>query len=126
MDNMIEVLRAFEYRIWEVHKNQMPNLRLRQCTTSFNVQYEFGDDNNIGSIFLRATKDSLCIKVFHGKYPDCETNIIYAPPEIYAVSKAEHMLKHIETAIEHSAYEGFFSDIELIAQKIKEEFDNCQ
>ena len=125
MDNMIEILRAFEYRIWKAHRDHMPNLRLRQCATSFVIQYEFGDEDNIGSIFLMATKDSLCIKTFHGKDPDCETSIIYATPEILAIPKAEHMLKKIETAIEHSAYEGYYSDIEIMAQWIKKEFDNC-
>lgn len=126
MDVMIEMLRAFEHRIWEAHRNQMPNLRLRQCATSFVVQYEFGDDDNIGSIFLRATKDGLCIKVFHGKDPDCETNIIYATPEIYIIPTAESMLKKIVAIIDDSAYEGYYSDIELIAQEIKKEFGNCQ
>ncbi len=126
MDDLIEVLRTFEYSIWKVHKSAMPNEILRQCTTSFVVQYEFGDEYNIGSVLLRATKDRLCIKVFHGKDPDCEASIIYAPPEIFAISKAEHMLKKIETIIEHSAYEGYYSDIELIAQEIKKEFANCQ
>ena len=126
MDNMIEVLRTFEYSIWKVHTKAMPNEILRQCASNFVVQYEFGDDDNIGSIFLGATKDRLCIKVFHGKDPDCESNIIYAPHEIFSISKAEHMLKKIETIIEHSAYEGYYSDIELIAQEIKKEFANCQ
>lgn len=126
MDNMIEMLRAFEYRIWEAHRNQKPNVRLRQCATSFVVQYEFGDDDNIGSIFLRAAKDSLCIKIFHGKDPDCEANIIYTTPEIYIIPKAENILKKIVAIIDVSAYEGYYTDIELIAQKIKEEFDNYQ
>ena len=61
----------------------------------------------------------MCIKVFHGKDPDCETNIIYATPEIYIIPIAESMLKKIVAIIDDSAYEGYYSDIELIAQEIK-------
>ena len=119
MDNMIEMLRRFEYRIWEAHRDLMPNVQLRQCTTSFVVHYEFGDGQNIESIFLRATKDSLCIKVFHGKDPDCEANMIYATPEIYVATKAESMLKHVILIVDDSAYSLYDVDIEYIAQGLK-------
>ena len=52
MDNMIELLRAFEYKIWEAHRKLMPNVRLRQCVSSFVVHYEFGDDVDIESVFF--------------------------------------------------------------------------
>ena len=123
MDTMIEVLRAFEYKIWEAHRNQMPNEWLRQCVSSFVVRYEFGDDDNIGSIFLMATKASLSIKVFRGKDPDCAANIIFAPPEIYDTQKAARILERMVTMIDYSAYEGYYTDVELMAQDIEKEYN---
>ena len=123
MGNMIELLRAFEYRIWEAHRNSMPNVRLRQCVSSFVVHYEFGDDIDIESVFLHATKDGLCVKVFHGKDPECEANILYATPVIFQISKAESMLNFIVKTIDESTYTEYDVDIECVAQAIKKEYD---
>ena len=87
------------------------------------TNYEFGDDNDVESVFLRATRDSLCIKVFHGKDPECEANILYATPEIFQISKAESMLNFIVKMIDESTYTMYDVDIECVAQAIKKEYD---
>ena len=122
MDNMIEVLQAFENRVWECHRRELPNERGRQCVSSFVVQYEFGTEDNIGSLFLMATKSSLCIKTFYGKDPDCGT-YIYAPREIYSISKAESILNWMEIMLADSAVEGYFSDIKLMSQEIEKKYN---
>ena len=123
MDNMIELLRAFEYKIWEVHKNDMPNVRARQCASSFIVHYVFGDDGHIESIFLRATKDSLCVKILHGSDPECEANILYTTPEIYQTAKAEKILDYFVTMMDQGFMVGYDIDIEFVARAIKKEYD---
>lgn len=126
MDHMIEMLQALEQRVWKKHTTVMPNERYRQLGSSYAVHYEFGIGNNVGSVFLLATKDNrLCISVFHGIDPDGKSNI-YATPDIYKIATAERMLKKIEDIIDDSAYEGCCTDIELVAQEIKKEFDNCR
>jgi len=123
MDNMIKMLQALEQRVWKNHGKGMPNENLRQCTTSFVIRYEFGIDDAIGSIFLSATSENkLCISVFRGKDPNCSIKL-YATPDIYQISVAEKMLKKIEDIIDDSTYEGYCSDIELIAQEIEKEYN---
>ena len=65
----------------------------------------------------------MCIKVFHGKDPECETSILYMTPEIYSISKAESMLNYIVTMIDDSTYTLYDVDIEYIAQAIKKEYE---
>lgn len=122
MDNMIKMLQALEQRVWKNHGKGMPNENLRQCATSFVVRYEFGIDDAIGSIFLSASSDSMCISVFRGKDPNCPVKI-YSTPDIYQLSVAEKMLKKIEDIINDSTYEGYCSDIELIAKEIEKEYN---
>ena len=119
MDNMIKMLQALEQRVWKNHGKGMPNENLRQCATSFVVRYEFGV---VGSIFLSASSDSMCISAFHGKDPNCPVKI-YSTPDIYQLSVAEKMLKKIEDIINDSTYEGYCSDIELIAKEIEKEYN---
>ena len=65
MDHMIEMLQALEQRVWKKHTTVMPNERYRQLGSSYAVHYEFGIGDNVGSVFLLATKDNrLCISVF--------------------------------------------------------------
>ena len=123
MDVMETMLRDFEKRITKYHGTGMPNMMTRQGQMSYSVKYVFGEDDNVGTLFLMATdQDMLCISALEGSDLD-NSKEIYFTPYISDINKAKQMLEKVEAIIEDSAYEAYLSDIKLIAQVIKDTYD---
>ena len=73
---------------------------IRQGQTSYSVKYEFGEDDNAGTLFLIATEqDMLCISALQGS-DFINSKEIYSTPYISNISKAKQMLERVKSIIE--------------------------
>ena len=122
MNTMETLLHDLEKGITKHHGAAMTNLMIRQGQTSYSVKYEFGEDDNAGTLFLIATEqDMLCISALQGS-DFINSKEIYSTPYISNINKAKQMLEKVKSIIEDSAYEAYLSDIKLIAQVIKDAY----
>ena len=122
MNTMETLLRNLEKGITKYHGAAMTNLMIRQGQASYSVKYEFGEDDNVGTLFLMATEqDMLCISVLRGS-DFMNGKEIYSTPHIDNINKARQVLEKVKSIIEDSAYEAYLSDIKLIAQVIKDAY----
>lgn len=124
MNTMETLLRDLEKKITKYHGTGMPNMMLKQGLISYSVKYVFGEDDNVGTLLLMATdQDTLYISTLTGLDFD-ERAEVYTTPFIRGISKATQMLEKVEAIIEDSAYEAYRSDINLIAQVIKDTYEH--
>lgn len=123
MNTMEALLRDLEKRITKIYGTGMPNTMTRQGQASYSVKYVFGENDNAGTLFLMATdQNMLCISALHGS-DFINSKEIYSTPYISNINKATQMLEKIEAIIEDSVYEAYRTDIKLIAQVIKDTYE---
>lgn len=123
MNTMEAMLHDMEKRITKYHGTGMPNMMAKQGLISYSVKYVFGEDDNVGTLFLMVTdQDMLSISTLEGS-DFLTSKEIYSTPYISNINKAKQMLEKVEAIIEDSAYEAYLSDIKLIAQVIKDTYE---
>lgn len=120
MNAMQMLLKDFEWQISQHHGFSMENKVVHQLSESYSIQYNIGD----GALYVIATAENeLSIAVLDGTQLGWSKEI-YATPYMSNISKAEDMLKFIETMVDEGTYFAYNEDIHAVAAAITDRYSN--